>query len=329
MIRFGTLGVARITSRALINPCMDEPRANVVAIAARDRQRAERYAEFAHIPMVLDSYQDVIDQDGLDAIYVPLPITAHRQWTVAALEAGKHVLCEKSLAANEAEAVAMTAAATRAGRVLMDAYHYRYHPLFIRARQIYDSGVLGDIRHIDAVFSVPGNGIKADDIRMNYVTGGGVTMDIGCYPISWVRHLTASEPTVLKATAEVGPPNVDVFLEADMGVSGNVSAHVVGDMRPGSRFKATITVTGSKGNMHIINPLAPQSGNRLTITIGQEATTETFDRRPSYAYQFDAFIAAVEDGAPLFTDGADAIKQMRVIDDCYRCAGLPLRGLGG
>ena len=104
MIRFGTLGAAAITPRALINPCMDEPRAIVYAIAARDRRRAEEFARYAHIRHVFDDYQAVIDHPNIDAIYIPLPIAAHHAWTIKALEAGKHVLCEKSFASNAAEA---------------------------------------------------------------------------------------------------------------------------------------------------------------------------------------------------------------------------------
>jgi predicted dehydrogenase len=326
MIRFGTLGVARITTRALINPCIDEPRATVVAIAARDRQRADRYAEFAHIPVVLDSYQAVIERDDVNAIYVPLPITAHREWTIKALQAGKHVLCEKSFAANERDAAQMAAAARQTGKVLMDAFHYRYHPLFVRAKEIYDSGVLGEVRSIDAAFHIPGNGIKADDIRMNYATGGGVTMDIGCYPISWVRHITAAEPTEISANAVTGPRDVDVFLEAQMKFPGGIVAKTSGDMRRDIAFKAAMTVSGTDGSMVVVNPLVPQTGNRIILTLGGESRTETFDRRPTYSYQLDAFIAAVTDGAALFTDADDAVRQMHVIDACYRAAGLPLRG---
>ena len=324
MIRFGTLGAAAITPRALINPCIDEPRAGVYAIAARDRKRAEEFARYARIRHVLDDYQAVIDHPKIDAIYNPLPISAHHEWTIKALEAGKHVLCEKSLASNAAEAQEMAEAAAKTGRVLMDAFHYRYHPLFIRAKQLVDSGEIGEMREVHAVFNVPVSG--ADNIRMNYRTAGGVTMDIGCYPISWARHITGEEPVEVTARAEVGPPHVDVMLAATLKFPSGIVAQTLGDMRAAARFKTELEVTGDAGTMTVVNPLLPQTGHQIRVATRSGTRIETLDRRPTFGYQLDAFIDAIENGRPLLTGVDDAVKQMRVIDRCYISAGLPLRG---
>ncbi len=325
MIRFGTLGAALITPRALIAPCVDEPRAFVYAIAARDRARAQGYADYAHIPHVLDSYDEVVTHPKVDAVYNPLHITAHHEWTLKALNAGKHVLCEKSFASNAAEAEEMAALAKAEGLVCMDAFHYRYHPIFIRAKEIYDSGVLGEIELVEGAFHIPVT--DPDSIRMKYETGGGVTMDIGCYPISWVRHITGEEPEHIQAEAEEGPPNVDIMLKTEMRFPSGVIGRTSGDMRPGTTFRGDMCVRGSEGTMRVINPLTPQTGCGIELSIGDEATSETFDRRPSYGYQLDAFIDAVENGTQLFTDAEDGVKQMKVIDACYRAANMPLRGV--
>lgn len=325
MIRFGTLGTARITPSALIYPCMNEPRARVAVVAARDRHRAERFAEAHHIREVVDDYAEVVRHSNINAVYNPLHIPAHHRWTLQALEAGKHVLVEKSFCSNAAEAKEMHEAAQQAGLVLTEAFHYRYHPLFGRCKQIYDSGDLGDIESIDAVFQIPVT--DPSDIRMNYALGGGVTMDIGCYPISWVRHLTGLEPAAVEATAEVGPPLVDVMLETRMELPGGITATTRGDMRPGTPFGAELRITGSRGTLHVSNVIAPQLGHLLTVTLGGVEQQETVDRRTTYAYQLDAFIEAIESGRPMLTDSADAVKQMQVIDRCYESAGLPLRGL--
>lgn len=324
MIRFGILGAARIAPRALLYPCLDEPRARVVALAARDRQRAQAFAAAHHIPEVLDGYQAVIDHPKVDAVYIPLPIDAHCEWTLQALAAGKHVLCEKSFACNAGEAGQMAAAARQHQRVVMDAFHYRYHPLFHRARQIVAEGLLGEIEAIDAAFHAPIT--DTADIRMNYTTGGGVTMDIGCYPLSWVRHISGAEPAVIGATAETGPPRVDVMLRSELELPGGIRATTSADMRADVRFKAELVVAGSRGRMRVVNPLVPQVGHRLELQIGEQTTVETFDRRPSYGYQLDAFLDAVEDGKPLLTDADDGLRQMQLIDRCYQAAGLPLRG---
>ncbi|MDZ7685558.1 MAG: Gfo/Idh/MocA family oxidoreductase [Gammaproteobacteria bacterium] len=326
MIRIGILGAARITPRALLYPCMDEPGAAATAVAARNRSRAESFARWANIPKVVDTYDELVSLDTIDAVYNPLPITAHHEWTIKALEAGKHVLCEKSFAANAAEAEEMVAAADRAGRIVMDAFHYRYHPLFLRAREIYETGELGDIEHIEAVFRVPGENIGENDIRKVYDVGGGVTMDIGCYAVSWVRHISGEEPTIISAEAETGAPNVDLMLSADMTFPSGASGKITGDMRDGNRFRAELVVKGSKGEMTVTNPLVPQNGHRLKIVTGSDERTWTFDRRPTYSYQLDAFLHAIDTGEEPLTGGRDAINQMRAIDACYEAAGLPLRG---
>lgn len=325
MIRFGTLGAARITPPALVEPCAENPGAMINVIAARSRVRAEEFAEAHKIPHVVDSYAEVIEHPEIDAVYVPLPITAHKEWTIKALKAGKHVLCEKSFAANAGEAREMADVARQTGLVCMDAFHYRYHPLFIRAKEIYASGRLGKIAQVDAAFDVAIT--DTSDIRMIYDTGGGVTMDIGCYPISWVRHMIGDEPLEVRAEAEFGPPDVDIFLASEMLFPGGIKATTSGDMRAGAEFVATIKVTGAKGTMILNNPIAPQYGHSLELDIDGDSTTETFDRRPTYSFQLDAFIDAVENGAALFTDADDAVKQMDVIDRCYAAAGLKLRGL--
>jgi predicted dehydrogenase len=325
MITFGTLGAADITPTALLYPCMNEPKASVTVIGARSRSNADGFALYHKIANVVDDYQSVINHPECNAIYNPLPISHHKSWTIAALNAGKHVLCEKSLASNAQEAREMADVAKEKDLVLMDAFHYRYHPMFIRARDIYQSGVLGKIEKIEAAFSVSGI-INPEDIRLNFDTGGGVTMDIGCYPISWVRHLTGLEPEQVTAKAEVGPPHVDLMLKADLTLANDIPASILGDMRPNGRFRAEIIVSGSEGSMRVSNPLAPQMGHRLRTVFGNEHKDEYFDRRPTYCYQLDAFLNAINEGVTPFTDAEDAVKQMHVIDQCYRAAGLPLRG---
>ena len=325
MIWFGALGAAGITPRALVQPCWDEPRAAIRCIAARDRRRAEGFAEWFRIPVVHDGYADVVTDEAIGVVYNALPISGHREWTLRALAAGKHVLCEKSLACNAKEAEDMARAAKEAGLVLMEAFHYRYHPVFVRAKAVVDSGALGEMREIEAVFNAPVT--NPADIRNNYATGGGSTMDLGCYPISWVRHITGEEPEEVEARAEVGAPHVDVMLEAKMRFPGGATATTSSDMRAGVNMRMELKVTGDRGAMTVVQPLVPQIGHSITITSGGATTVEKLDRRSTYSYQLDAFLDAVEEGKPLLTDAEDAVKQMRLIDRCYESAGLPVRGL--
>ncbi len=147
-LRIGVLSAARIVPSALLSPAKQTPEVIVSGIAARNPQRAQAFARKHHIPRVFASYDELIADPDLDAVYIPLPNGLHAAWTIKALEAGKHVLCEKPFASNAEEAEQMAEAAERSGRVLMEAFHYRYHPLAARMKEIVTSGELGTIRHI-------------------------------------------------------------------------------------------------------------------------------------------------------------------------------------
>src|SRR5574337_909465 len=173
-LRIGVLGAARIAPMALVRPARQVPEATVVAVAARDPQRAQAFATKHGIPRVHPSYDALLADTEIDAIYNPLPNSLHCEWTIRALQAGKHVLCEKPLASNAAEAERMAEAAGQAGRVLVEAFHWRYHPLAARMQAIIDAGELGAVQHIEAHFCLllplPG------DIRYRLDLAGGATM---------------------------------------------------------------------------------------------------------------------------------------------------------
>src|SRR5712671_1506968 len=155
VVRIGVLGAAKIAPAALVKPARNVARAEVVAIAARDRGRAEKFAAKHGVPNVFADYDALIAAPDVDAIYNPLPNGLHAQWTIAALEAGKHVLCEKPFTANAKEAEDVAAVQARTGLVVMEAFHYRYHPLAKRMRDIVDSGELGTIRRVETSLCFP------------------------------------------------------------------------------------------------------------------------------------------------------------------------------
>ena len=322
-LRFGTLGAAGITPGALMQPAAENDDVQVDAVAARDRSRAEQFAKHFSIARVHDSYDDVIADPELDVIYNPLPISHHHEYTIKALRAGKHVLCEKSFAMNADEAAEMAAVAKETGLVLIEAFHYRYHPVFLTALDIYDSGILGKISKIDARFLV--GTPNASNIRMHYETGGGATMDMGCYPISWLRHISRQEPRVVSATAQVGNPQVDLRLDIEYELEDGVQARTEGSMCDRG-FAADMNVYGDRGHLYVRNPLVPQNGNALALTVDDKKVFDVeLTRRPTYSYQLDAFVDAVRNGTDLPTDADDAVKQMKVIDAAYIAAGLKRR----
>ncbi len=225
-IRFGALGAGRITPAALLEPARRHPGVEVRAIASRSRRRARRLAAKGGAREVLGHYREVVEHPEVDAIYIALPVSHHREWTLRALAAGKAVLCEKPFAANEREAREMAEAADRAGLLLVEAFHHRYHPVFERALEICRSGAIGDLRRLTGVFHGPVRRRRRfrRNIRLDYATGGGATMDRGCYPLSWLRHLTGEEPEVVSAEAVVGPPETDLRLDAELAFPGGATS---------------------------------------------------------------------------------------------------------
>src|SRR5688572_8381352 len=180
MIRIGILGAARIAPRGIVTPADDTLGAEVVAVAARDIDRARDFAAKHSIPMAFGSYGEMIARDDIDMVYVALPPSLHLRWCVAALADGKHVLVEKPFAMNAEEAAQLVAASRASGKHLVEAFHYRFHPLFERALSIVRSGRLGRLRHIEADFnvSIPN---KEGELRYTESLGGGALMDLGCY----------------------------------------------------------------------------------------------------------------------------------------------------
>jgi predicted dehydrogenase len=295
-----------------------------VAIAARDPQKAHAFAAHHQIPRVHNSYANLIADPEIDAIYNPLPNNLHAEWSVRALKAGKHVLCEKPIAANTSEAEQMAAVAQRSGKVLMEAFHYRYHPLMRRVLAILQNGELGAIRHIEAVMCIPL--YRYWDIRWRYELAGGALMDVGCYTIHLLRTLAGAEPTVTTAHARLRSAEVDRVMEADFVFANGLTGHIHCSMWSSTLIKYGAKVIGDQGELHIHNPYVPQLYNRIVIHNAAGKRSERAEMTPTYDYQLAAFIQAVRTGAPFPTDMNDAIANMRVIDAVYRAAGLQLRG---
>ena len=325
-LRFGILGAAKIAPDALIKPAAGSECAEVVAIAARDPERARAFAEEHGIAQVDASYEALVRNPDVDAVYNPLPASLHHEWTLEALRQGKQVLCEKPFASNASEAEQMVAAARESGLVLLEAFHYRYHPLANRILEVVASGVLGEFREIEAAFCVPIG--DPDDIRYDLSLGGGATMDLGCYPIHWCRLVTGSEPTVLGAEAREAPHGIDVTMTAELRFSGEVPCKVHCSMDAEAGFQAFLQVTGSKAVLRADNPLVPHFGHQLRLSIDGAEKAEQVEGRTTYDHQLDAFVAAVLDGENQPTGGEDGIANMRVIDDIYRAAGMQPRGAG-
>ena len=322
-IRFGTLGAARITPNALIEPIQQVPEAALVAVAARDRKRAEDFAVSFGIPRIHASYEEVIKDPEVDVVYNPLPNSYHCEWTIAALRAGKDVLCEKPLASNAAEAQRMAKVAEETGRFLGEAFHYRYHPLAERVREIIKGGALGRLLHLEGNFSVPE---PPTTNRYGWDLAGGATMDLGSYPLHMLREFSGLMPRVLKASARMGPKNIDVTMEVDLEMAGGVPARMKCSMAQDAVRGSMFIAKGERGELTVINPVAPHQGNRITLKTTDGVRQETIAGDTTYIYQLRAFIGQIRGEHTFPTDGAEGVINMSIIDDVYRAAGLPLRG---
>jgi predicted dehydrogenase len=322
-LRIGILGAARIAPLALIKPAKENAEVVVAAVAARDATRAQAFAAKHNIARVHDDYDKLIADPDLDAIYNPLPNGLHGKWTRAALAAGKHVLCEKPFTANAAEAREIAEVAAKSDRVVMEAFHYRYHPLTLRVEQIIASGELGRLKRVEAALCFPLP--KFSDIRYNYSLAGGATMDAGCYAVHMVRTFGGSTPEVVSAQAKLRDPRVDRAMTAELGFAGGHTGRVRCSMWSTHLLQINAKVVGDQGELYVLNPVTPQFFHRLSIRSSDGKRAERFPRRASYAYQLDAFAAAVLRGEPVKTTPQDAIQNMTVIDAIYRTAGLPLR----
>lgn len=324
-VRLGVLGAGAIAKYGLFAPVSRVGGIDIVAVGARDAARAAEYARENGIPRGA-TYQALLDDPDIEAVYVALPNSLHCEWTVKALEAGKAVLCEKPCASNEGEARIMAEAAKRTGGILVEAVHWLYHPQTPRMKQILDAGALGALREIKFNFLVPGKYFTPDDIRFSTVLAGGATMDLGYYAVSFLRYV-GGEPEITSATATEFRPGIDGAMVAEMRFPGGCVGHMDLSLNYGADdFVISAEIVGERGRMILENPVHPSRGGGVELEIDGVRTVEAPHKRATYDWQALGFAANVRDGAPILTPAEEGIANMRVIDDVYRAAGMKPRG---
>jgi predicted dehydrogenase len=323
-LRWGVLSTARIATEKVIPGIRRSVTGEVVAIASRDVGRAGSAADALGIPRSHGSYEALLADPGVDAVYVPLPNHLHAEWSIRALEAGKHVLCEKPLALSAADAGRMTHAASSSGRLLMEAFMYRHHPSWIAARELVAGGRIGRLRAVDIWFSYflddPAN------IRNVLEYGGGALYDIGCYCVSLSRLLFGAEPVEVAAAIVRDPVSgVDTLTTGHMAFpAGLASFTCATQVEPDQR----VHIYGTDGRIEIEIPfnIPPDRPTRIFVTQGGDPpvtpATETLEFAPAdpYACEADAFAQAVYAGGPAPMGPDDAIANLRVIERLFAAA---------
>jgi predicted dehydrogenase len=330
MLRIGSLGSSRISQAALIEPADSVPEVTVAAVAARDMARAEAYALRHGLERAYGSYEELLADPDIDAVYNPLPNSLHGPWTLRAIAAGKHVLCEKPFASNADEAAQVAQAASASGLVVMEAMHYRYHPLTQRLTEIV--GELGPVRHIQAwtSFAI----VDPGDIRYDYSLAGGAMMDGGCYAIDCLRLVGGDEPSVTGALADPVDPGAvpeaaDRSLAVRLAFPGGATGWFESTFTRDGEFRADLHVICEDGLVHLDNFIFPGRGRLTATREGTVVAEEEGTGESTYVYQLRAFAAAIASGEPVPTSADHAAVTMRLIDDAYRAAGLAPRPTGG
>lgn len=277
VLNWGLLSTARI-SRALLPPLRASKRNQLTAVASRAQQSAENYAREHQVPRAYGSYEALLADPEIDVIYNPLPNHLHAEWTIKAVEAGKHVLCEKPLALRVEEVDAIQAAARKHGRVVAEAFMYRHHPQTLKVLELVKSGSIGDLKLIHGSFSflLSGQG----DIRLNPAIGGGSIWDVGCYPISYIRSLLGKEPLEVFGWQAIGPTGIDETFVGQMRFENDVLAQFDSSFAVPLRW--FMEVVGSEGTLRVPSPFKPQTDEKIYLTRNDK--TETIEIKGQELY---------------------------------------------
>ena len=307
-LRFGVLSTAAITDALLAGGAEQE----FAAVGSRDLARAQAWAAERGIPRAYGSYEELLADPELDAIYNPLPNSMHVEWSIRALEAGKHVLCEKPMSRHPGEVERAFEAAEREGRVLTEAFMWRHHPQVARVRELIDAGEIGEPRAIRAAFAFA----SADpgDIRLQAALDGGGLMDVGCYCVSGCRAIAGAEPERVYAEQVVGGDGVDVAMSATLRFPGGVLAQFdCGLSYQGDHHHEAV---GTRGSLFLADPW---HGGKGVIELRRDGSIEAIETGPanSYALELADFEAAVRGEREPLLGRADALGQARVIAALY------------
>ena len=318
MIRWGILGTARINGR-LIPAFRTARRSNLVAVASRDRTRAEAYAREWSIPRAFEGYQPLLDDPAIDAVYIPLPNSDHVPWTLAAIKAGKHVLCEKPLVLDPADIDRLAAAASEAGVVVEEGFMYRHEPLTAKVLELVGGGAIGAVRAVISGFTFALD--AGANIRLDPALGGGSLWDVGSYPVTYIQLITGNAPTMVFGHAHWHASGVDDEFMGLLRFDGGAMANIYSGFR--AAYRTWFEVVGSDGSLTVPNPFRP--GPRETLELKRGGTIERIDVTGSpeiFVREVEDFEASVLDGAAPVVSLAESRRTADTLAALYASARL-------
>jgi predicted dehydrogenase len=313
IVRWGILSTADI-GMTMVTPAIQRAvNSRVMAIASRDGAKALESATTLGIPRAHGSYEDLLADDDIDAVYIPLPNDLHAEWTIRAAEAGKHVLCEKPLALTAAQAEAMVSACADAGVLLQEAFMYRHHPTWVETLRLVRSGAIGTVQAITSAFSYYND--DPSNIRNRLENGGGAVMDIGCYNINLSRLVFGEEPSTVRSVVRRDPiSGVDTVTSAVLGFPGGGQSSFTCSTRAEDHQKVFIHGTDGRIEIEIPFNIPPDVETRIFVTSEGESSTVTFPAADQYTIQAELFADAILTGSPVPVPPSDAVANMRVIE---------------
>ena len=308
--RWGILGVARI-NRSLVGPLAANGH-QLLAVASRNIERAQGYADSQGIPRAYGSYEALLGDPDIDAVYIPLPHSMHVEWAEKAAEAGKHVLVEKPIALEGSGVRTLQSAARTYDVIITEAFMYRHHPLVAKARELAHDGTIGRLQGVRGTFSFALD--RPADTRLDPEFGGGSLWDVGCYPVSFARTIIGQRPLSVQAAANWSPAKIDLSFWGQLQYPDDIVAHVHSSFE--SPFKTEMEIIGSEGRLLIKHPFKPEPTETIEVMTATETYTVSVDGPPLYQGEVDDVRDAARTGrAPLVTldDSLDNVETLTAL----------------
>jgi predicted dehydrogenase len=293
ILNWGLLSTAKI-NRALIKPLNASARTRLLAVASRSQFTADNYARDWKIPRAYGSYEALLANPEIDIIYNSLPNHLHAEWTIKALQAGKHVLCEKPLALTLEEVDEMSKASQETGRILMEAFMYRHHPQTIKVKELVDSGELGKLQFIRGSYTYTLT--REGNYRAIKEMGGGSIWDVGCYPISYARLIAGEEPVEVFGWQVEGPGGFEQTFVGQMRFPNNVLFQFDSSFK--APLRATMEIVGTEASLSIPTPFKPNLSSKLILTDGDRARTMRIKGEELYRGEVENMVDAILLGRP-------------------------------